>query len=167
MISEKSGFVWLIPLWYNEDPENAVQCTSIQGPSVYRNHCAANGATTMTETPNDDRPGFVAGEPVHCFTCFRLIRPGQAYYLTIEDEVLCADCALDEGVIRVREDLAVEVRRDRLLVQRGKAEVEVFAGEIRHLVNALVEGAARSQALLSRDHARIPSSVKVSLTACP
>jgi hypothetical protein len=63
----------------------------------------------MTETPTDDRPGFVAEKPEHCFACFRLIRPGQIYYLTIEHEVLCADCALDEGVIRVREDLAVEV----------------------------------------------------------
>ena len=97
----------------------------------------------MTETPNDDQPGFVAEEPLHCYACFRLIRPGQTYYLTIEHEVLCADCALDEGVIRVREDLAVEVKRDRLLVQRGKAEVEVFPGEIRHLVHALAEGTGR------------------------
>jgi hypothetical protein len=37
--------------------------------------------------------------------------------------------------------LAVEVKRDRLLIQRGKAEVQVFPGEIRHLVNALAEGA--------------------------
>jgi hypothetical protein len=65
----------------------------------------------MTETPNDDKPGFVAEEPVHCFTCFRLIRPGQTYYLTIEHEVLCADCALVDEVIRVRDDLAVEVKR--------------------------------------------------------
>ena len=92
----------------------------------------------MTETPDDDRPGFVAEEPVHCYACFRLVRPGQTYYLTIEHEVLCADCALVEGVIRVRDDLAVEVKRDRLMVQRGKAQVEVFPGEIRHLVNALV-----------------------------
>jgi hypothetical protein len=54
----------------------------------------------MTDTPNDDKPGFVAEEPEHCFACFRLILPGQTYYLTIEDTVLCADCALDEGIIR-------------------------------------------------------------------
>jgi hypothetical protein len=82
----------------------------------------------MTETPTDDQPGFLAEEPEHCFACFRLIRPGQTYYLTIEHEVLCADCALDapsmmpssRGVIRVREDLAVEVRSDRLLIRRGQ-----------------------------------------------
>ena len=90
----------------------------------------------MSDIPNDDKPGFVAEKPEHCFACYRLIRPGQTYYLTIEGIVHCEDCALSEGVIRVRDDLAVEVSRDRLLIQRGKAEVEVFPGEIRHLVNA-------------------------------
>ena len=97
----------------------------------------------MSDIPNDDKPGFVAEAPEHCFACYRLIRPGQTYHLTIEFEVLCVDCALSEGLIRVREDLAVEVRRDRLLIQRGKTEVEVLSGEIRHLVNALVEATAR------------------------
>jgi hypothetical protein len=73
----------------------------------------------MPHTPTDDQPGFVAEEPEHCFACCHLIRPGQTYYLTIEQEVLCADCALDEGVIRVREDLAIEVKHDRLLVRHG------------------------------------------------
>ena len=86
----------------------------------------------MTDIPNDDKPGFVADEPEHGFACCRLIRPGQTYHLTIESKVLCEDCALSEGVIRVRDDLAVEAKRDRLLVQRGSVEVEVFAGEIRH-----------------------------------
>jgi hypothetical protein len=98
----------------------------------------------MTETPNDAKPGFVAKKPGHCFACFRLIRPGQTYYLTIEHEVLGADCALIEDVIRVREDSVVKVKRDRLLIQRGEAEVEVFPGEIRHLVNALAEAAPGS-----------------------
>ena len=43
----------------------------------------------------------------------------------------------------MRDDLAVEVKRDRLLVRRGKAEVKVFPGEIRHMVNALTEAAVR------------------------
>jgi hypothetical protein len=59
----------------------------------------------MTDTPNDDKLGFVAEESEHWFTCFRLLRPGQIYYLTIEHEVLCADCTLIEGVIRVRDGL--------------------------------------------------------------
>ena len=57
----------------------------------------------------------------------------------------CEGCALSEGVIQMREDLAVEVRRDRLLIQRGQAEVEVFPGEIRHLLSALADGGARSE----------------------
>jgi hypothetical protein len=52
----------------------------------------------MTHAPTDDQPGFVAEKPEHCFACFRLIRPGQTYYLTIEQEVLCADCALDDAL---------------------------------------------------------------------
>ena len=96
----------------------------------------------MFVTPTDDTPGFAAEKPEHCHAYFRLIRPGQTYYLTLEQEVLCADCALGEGLIRVRDDLAVEVKSDRLVVRRGKAEVEVFPSEIRHLVNALVEAAA-------------------------
>ena len=97
----------------------------------------------MSDIPNGDKPGFVVEKPEHCFACYRLIRPGQIYYLTIEGIVHCEDCALSAGVIRVREGLASTAKRDRLLVRRGGAEVEVFPSEIRHLVNALVEGAAR------------------------
>lgn len=41
----------------------------------------------------------------------------------------------------MREDVAVEVKRDRLLLRRGEAEVEIFPGEIRHLVNARAQAA--------------------------
>ena len=80
----------------------------------------------MSDIPNDEKPGFVAEKPEHCFACYRLIRPGQTYYLTIEGIVHCEDCALSKGVIRVREDVAVWVNRDRLLIQGGEVEVEVF-----------------------------------------
>lgn len=43
----------------------------------------------------------------------------------------------------MKDDLAVEVKRDRLVVRRGEAEVEVLPGEIRQLVNALAEAAGR------------------------
>jgi hypothetical protein len=43
----------------------------------------------MTSTPTDDQPGFVAEEPEHCHACYRLIRPGQTYYLTIGQAILC------------------------------------------------------------------------------
>jgi len=97
----------------------------------------------MTETPADDVPGLVTERPQHCSACFRLIRPGQTYYLNIENMVLCVDCALVEEIIRVRSGLLVVVEDGRLVVQRGKAGVEVFPGEIRHLVSALAEAAAR------------------------
>jgi len=38
----------------------------------------------MSDIPNDDKPGFVAEKPEHCFACYRLIRPGQTYYLTVD-----------------------------------------------------------------------------------
>ena len=70
----------------------------------------------MSDIPNDDNPGFVTEKPEHCFACYRHIRPGQTYYLTLKNIVHCEDCALSDGVIRVRDDLAVEVKRDRLLI---------------------------------------------------
>jgi hypothetical protein len=63
--------------------------------------------------------------------------------MTVDFEVLCEDCALSQDVIRVREDLAFEAKQDRVVIQRGEAEVEVFPNEIRHLANALAEAAAR------------------------
>jgi len=53
----------------------------------------------MIDTPTDDQPGFVSEKPEHCFACFRLIRPGQTYYLTIEQGVLCADCAILSSLV--------------------------------------------------------------------
>ena len=86
-------------------------------------------------------------------------------------------------VIRVREDLAVEVKCDRLVVRRGQAVVEVFPGEIRHLVNALAEagrlvnmcrspGSAhkvdvRCQELPTRVHLRFSHGFEAWLTASP
>ncbi len=76
----------------------------------------------MTDTPNDDQPGLVAEKPEHCFACFRLVRPGQTYHMTVDFEVRCEDCALSQDVIRVGEELVVEVKSDRLAIRPGKAE---------------------------------------------
>lgn len=65
------------------------------GAAERRSHCEGKGTGAVTEAPNSDKPGFVAVEPEHYSACFRLIRPEQPYYLTIEYEVLCADCALE------------------------------------------------------------------------
>jgi hypothetical protein len=45
----------------------------------------------MPNTSHDDQPGFVAEQPEHCFACYHLIKTDQIYYLTIDEEVLCAD----------------------------------------------------------------------------
>jgi hypothetical protein len=54
------------------------------GANQQRAHCEAKGPTAMTHTPNDDQPGFVAEKPEHGFACYRLIRPGQTYYLNVD-----------------------------------------------------------------------------------
>jgi hypothetical protein len=49
--------------------------------------------------------GTVAYAQEHCFACFRLIRPGQTYHMTLDFEVLRLDCALPQDVIRVEKGL--------------------------------------------------------------
>jgi hypothetical protein len=117
----------------------ALQCPRVRGQ---RDHSEAKGSTALTETPTKVQPGFVAQEPEHCHDCYRLIRPGQRYFLTIEQAVLCPDCIRTSDSIRLAGGLSVEVGHDRLLVRRGSDVIEVLAGEVRHLVDALVEGAA-------------------------
>ena len=112
-------------------------------PSRRRDDCEERKATAMTEAPNDDKPGLVAEKPEHCHDCYRLIRPGERYFLTMELAALCPDCARTTDAIRLAGGLTVEVREDRLLVRRGGAVVKVFPHEVRHLVDALVEAAAR------------------------
>ncbi len=63
----------------------------------------------MTETPNDDQPGIVAEEPERCHACYRLIQPGQTYYLTIGQAILCEGCLGAADAIRVSDDLVVVV----------------------------------------------------------
>jgi hypothetical protein len=46
----------------------------------------------MTDTPTDDKPGFVAEELEHCHACFRLIRPSQTYYVTAGQAILFEAC---------------------------------------------------------------------------
>ena len=61
----------------------------------------------------------------------------------MELAALCPDCARTADAIRLAGGLTVEVQEDRLLVRRGSAVVEVLPREVRHLVDALVEAAAR------------------------
>ena len=72
------------------------RCNTVHGQV---DHMEGKGTIAMTNTPTDDQPGFMAEKPEHCFACYRLISPGQTYYLTLEHGVLCADCALDDALI--------------------------------------------------------------------
>ena len=95
----------------------------------------------MTVTHSDDRRGFVATEPEPCHDGYRLSHPGQRYFLTIEQAVVCPDCVRAADTIWLADGLAAEVGEDRVQVRRGSATVEVFLREVRHLVDALMEAA--------------------------
>jgi hypothetical protein len=106
-----------------------------------RNHYEGKGATTMTESPTHAQPGFVAEEPEHCHDGYRLITPGETYFLTMELAVLCPDRVTMTDSIRLAGGLTVEVGEDRLPVRRGGTVVEVLPHDVRRLVDALVEAA--------------------------
>ena len=80
----------------------------------------------MHEIPTDDKPGFMAEEPVHCHACCDLIQPGQRYYLTIGQAAIFAGRIQTTDAIRVTDELAVVDEEGRLLVRRGDATVEVL-----------------------------------------
>lgn len=96
----------------------------------------------MPDTSTHDTHGFVADEPEHCHDCYRLVRPVDTYYLTIDNAVLCTECIRAADAIRLSGGLTVEIGEDRLLVRRGDV-VEVMLGEVRHLADAPMEGVAR------------------------
>ena len=87
----------------------------------------------MTNAPNDDQPGFVAEEPEHCHACYRLIQPGQTYYLAVGQAILCEGCIRTADAVRVTDDLAVAVEDGRLLVRRGDSAVVVLPREVGHV----------------------------------
>jgi len=99
---------------------------------------------------DEDTLPLIAQHPEHCFECYRLIRPGETYYQTAENTVLCQQCARKGAsmevldTIQAADDLVVEVSDDRLRVRRGDDSVEVLLTEVRHLVDALGEAAARA-----------------------
>jgi hypothetical protein len=79
-----------------------------------RSHCDDRG-------PADDMSGLAAEEPVHGHDWYRLIRPGQRHFLTIEQVVVCLDCVRGLDDIRLDGGLTVEVGGGRLQVRRGSA----------------------------------------------
>ena len=83
----------------------------------------------MTVTHSDDRRGFVATEPEPCHDGYRLSHPGQRYFLTIEQAVVCPDCVRAAGANRLSSSLTIEVVENRLLVRRGSDTVVVLSPE--------------------------------------
>ena len=91
----------------------------------------------MTETPNDDQPGFVVEKPERCHACYRFIQPGQKYYLTIGQAILCEGCITTADAIRVTDDLVVVVEDGWLVLRRGTSMIRGLPSVSRRL------GAAR------------------------
>jgi hypothetical protein len=138
------GAVILTTLRYNHSGYGKRPTTQQHpGATECRDQFEVKEATSMTETPNNDQPGFVAEAPDHCHACYRFIQPGQTYYLTIGQAILCEGCIPTADAIRVADDLVVVVEDGRLVVRRGDAAVEVLPREVRRLVDALVEAAAQ------------------------
>ena len=82
----------------------------------------------MGDIPNNDKPGFVAEKPEHCFACYRLIRPGQIYHPIIGLAMLCSIHFEAADPMRVTDDLVVVVEDGRLLVRRVSVYPEAGAG---------------------------------------
>jgi hypothetical protein len=97
----------------------------------------------MTHTPTDDLPGFVAEESEHCHECYRLIRPGQRYFLTIEQAAVCPDGIGAADAVRLAGGLTIEVWEDRLQLRRGSMALVAFPHQVRHRVDALLEAVGR------------------------
>jgi len=90
---------------------------------------------------------LIASRPEHCLACYRLIRAGETYHQTEENRVLCRQCAgpgqADElrDTIPVTDDLEIELSDGGLRLRRRSTGTGIilYPGELRHLVEALVE----------------------------
>ena len=88
----------------------------------------------MTDTPTADHPAFVAEEPEHCPDCCRVIRGGERYFVKVEQAVVCPDWVRKEDAIRLPGGLTVEIGENRLLLRRGRTEIEALPHEVRHII---------------------------------
>jgi len=75
--SSEEGIALLTSFGYNVNEARPPAMLRHPGANAQRSHCEGKGATAVTH--DNDKPGFVAEEPGHCFACYRLIRPGQIY----------------------------------------------------------------------------------------
>jgi hypothetical protein len=99
----------------------------------------------MTQTLDRDVPALRATDPEHCLDCLRLIRPGETYHLGKDGTVLCPNCVSnlligeEFDTIQATDKVAVDYGGGLIRVRREGAAVIVEPGEVRHLVDALVE----------------------------
>jgi hypothetical protein len=118
----------------------------VEIPLYHKREGYAVGKVQFSDFENDfpfrcAKLTLVAQHPEHSHECYRLIRPGETYHHTAENTALCQERADFEvlDTIRVTDDLLVEVGDGQLRVRRGETAVMVYPGEVRHLVDALVE----------------------------
>jgi|GEM_PF-5024343 len=103
----------------------------------------------MTESPAQDIQAPTATKPEHCLDCFCLIRPGETYHLGKDGTDLCPMCISDlligedPNTIQATEPVAIDYGGGLIRLRREGAAIIVAPGEVRHLVGALVEAAAR------------------------
>lgn len=103
----------------------------------------------MTETQHEDTLALIATHPEHCLDCFRLIRPGETCHQGADSTVLCPACfsglliGEDFGTVTTTSGLVVDYGGGLIRVRREGAAIVVRPREVRHLVDAVVEGAAR------------------------
>ena len=101
----------------------------------------------MTLAYTSDTIAHIATAPEHCPDCFRLIRPGESYHLGTDDTVLCPMCVSglltgeEFDTIQATERVAVDYGGGLIRLRREGAAIIVAPGEVRHLVDALVEAA--------------------------
>ena len=76
-LSSEKGIALSAFLGYNLGGARCHVMLRYPAANKQRTHCEGKGATAMSDIPNDDKPGFVAEKPEHCFACYRLIQPGE------------------------------------------------------------------------------------------
>jgi hypothetical protein len=103
----------------------------------------------MTQDLASDALALIATDPEHCLECFRLIHPGETYHQGKDNTVLCPTCfsnlliGEDFGTIHATYQVCVDYGGGLMRVRREGAAIVLAPGEVRHLVDALVEAATR------------------------
>jgi hypothetical protein len=120
----------------------------------------------MTQISAGDIPALIATNPEHCLDCFRLIRQGETYHQGKDDTVPCPNCVSDlligEDVdtIQVTEQVAVDYGGGLIRLRRAGAAIIVAPGEVRHLIDALVEAPGWWTSTLTMEAEQVAADLK-------